>query len=349
MSSAKPTQNDSSPLELEPIGSLDEVADDWERLALASGNLFATPSWIECWSRHTPDFPKHTVYQACRRPDGSLAAILPLVLIEGRHVRKLRLAGFGAGWGLGPICAPEDLDSAYGALGRALSVNDESWDAFFGDDLAATGRAEQIGARLLYELPSPLVRLECPSWEEFLNSRAKRLRHETKRLSRRAQERGLAFRLVEEEAELFAVLDVLFAQHLKRWGKHAAHWFAGRPQLHREFAREALSRGWLRLLVAEENEEIVGVSLGYRMGSSEWSYQASRKIATETSGLGLLVRAEKIKRALEDGVRYFWLGPGAQEEKLRFATDVAKLETVAIACTFRGRLALRRVRAPEEG
>jgi CelD/BcsL family acetyltransferase involved in cellulose biosynthesis len=101
--------------------------------------------------------------------------------------------------------------------------------------------------------------------------------------------------------------------------------------------------------VAEEGEEIIAVSLGYRFGLSELSYQASRKIAVDTSGMGLIIRAEQLKRALADGIRDHCLGPGGQDEKTRFANYDPGLETVAVVRTLRGRVAARRINTPEEG
>ena len=331
-------------LQVEPLLSVDEVRDEWERLARVSGNLFASAPWIEGWIRHTSDIPHCSFFWACKREDGSLAALLPLVLVEGRYVSKLRFAGFGAGWEFGPICAAEDLASACDALRLVLSLTETKWDAFVGEDLPGGGWAGRLAGRFLHRVPSPIVRIAWDDWDAYLATRSRQCRHELRRFERRAAERGFTFRLVEEEDELPAALDALFEQHLKRWGELASPWFVGREGFFREFAADARARGWLRLLLAERSGEIVAASLGFRLGDTEWMYQSSRDVAVDTNGLGILVMAEALKRAIADGIKEFKLGPGGQSYKMRLATHDHGLETVGIARTLRGRAALRRIR-----
>src|SRR6185312_17228104 len=90
-------------LELERLAGVADLRAEWERLAEASGNPFATPDWSEAWLRQAGDGVSSSLW-ACRRPDGSVAAVLPLVLVAGRYVRKLRFLGFGAANELGPVC-----------------------------------------------------------------------------------------------------------------------------------------------------------------------------------------------------------------------------------------------------
>jgi predicted N-acyltransferase len=240
MTSLRAPETDTAELEPERLSSLEEAGPDWDRLAQASENIFATTTWIDCWSRHTADIPKRPYYWTCRRADGSVAAILPLVLTAGRYGRKLRFAGFGAGWRLGPICAREDLEPACAALRRVLSETGREWDIFVAEDLPGEGWAARLQGRHLYRLPCPVVRFEWKDWDEYLDSRPRRTRHELRRLARRAEERGLVFRTIDCEQELPGVFDTLVEQHLKRWGDHASPWFVGRLELHRDFTREAL-------------------------------------------------------------------------------------------------------------
>ncbi len=85
------------------------MRDDWAVLARRQGNPFASVEWCEAWLANVGDqYRLEPRLFAARRADGSLAALLPLVLVQGRYVRKLRLLGFGPANELGPVAAPDD-------------------------------------------------------------------------------------------------------------------------------------------------------------------------------------------------------------------------------------------------
>jgi CelD/BcsL family acetyltransferase involved in cellulose biosynthesis len=329
-------------LALEQVASVAEIGPAWEQLAERAGNPYATPLWVEAWLRHVSDAQQPSLW-ACVRGDGRVAAVLPLVVVRGRYVRRVRFVGFGAVAEAGPVCAPEDVEVAARAIPRILSLL-RGWDAFLGEYLAGRGWADRIGGRLLGRLGSPVVRIEWSSWDEYLALRSANFRQELRRKERRLQARGFALKRVVCPEELPGALDALFALHRARWGARASPWFSGREQFHREFANLALQRGWLRLRLLELNGRTVGAYYGFRFGSAEWFHQLGRDPA-ETESVGLVLLAHSIREAIAEDAHEFRLGPGPHAYKLRFATHDPGLESVGIARTLRGRLALRRARS----
>ncbi|HEY7604979.1 MAG TPA: GNAT family N-acetyltransferase [Gaiellaceae bacterium] len=325
--------------ELRRLDGVDELRSDWSGLAEAAGNPFATPEWTETWLRHAPEGTSASFW-ACRRPDGSAAAVLPLVLVPGRYVRKLRFAGFGAANELGPVCAPADGDDAAAALRRVLAVTRSGWDLFVGENLPGDGWAKRLGAQPVSSEPSPVVQLPPGGWDEYLASRSANFRQELRRKERRLAEQGIRFRTVEREAELEPALDTLFRLHRLRWGSEASPFFAGLEAFHREFAAVALERGWLRLRLAERNDDAVAVNHCFRFGDAEWGYQIGRDPSDRAGSVGLILFAHSVREAIAEGAAAFMLGPGAQPYKLRLATEDPGLETVAVVRGLRGRAAL---------
>jgi CelD/BcsL family acetyltransferase involved in cellulose biosynthesis len=330
-------------LDLQRLNGVGELRADWSRLAEAAGNPFVTPEWAETWLRHAPEVIS-TSFWACRRPDGSAAAVLPLVVVGGRYVRKLRFLGYGAANQLGPVCAPADLEDAAAALQRVLAETKSGWDLFVGESLPGDGWASRLGAQPVSSEPSPVVQLPPGGWEEYLASRSANFRQELRRKERRLAEQGIRFRTVRREAELEPALDTLFRLHRLRWGSEASPFFAGLEVFHREFAAVALERGWLRLRLAEGDDGAVAVNHCFRFGDAEWGYQIGRDPSDRTSSVGLILFAHSVREAIAEGAVAFELGPGRQPYKLRLATEDPGLETVAVVRSLRGRAALLALR-----
>ena len=336
----------SESLRLQRLSDLGELRAEWDTLALASGNPFATTEWCEEWLAHSVDATERHLFAAARA-DGSVAAIVPLVIGRGRYVRKARFLGFGAANELGPIVADADRELGARAVRLALAATRRRWDAFVGDSLPGGDWAVSLHATMIGREGNPVIRGKWANWDEYLASRSRSLRKELRQKERRLQERGLRYRSVTAAGELDPALDALFELHRRRWGAEASPWFAGQEAFHRSFAAVALARGWLRLRLLELDGRVVAANHGFRFGDAEWSYQHGRDAALDADSVGLLVFSHAIREALAEGATEFKLGPGRQSYKSRFATHDAGLESVAAARGLRGRawLAATRLRA----
>jgi CelD/BcsL family acetyltransferase involved in cellulose biosynthesis len=322
-------------LTIEPLRGIGEARTEWASLAAASGNPFATVEWCEAWLEHAAAGARPRLFAALRQ--GEPVAIVPLVIVRGRYVRKARLLGYGAANELGPVGA---LEPAAGALRLALEATRREWDVFHGESLPGAGWPQRLGATLVLREGSPVVTGPWPSWDDYLATRSHNFRGELRRKERRLVEQGLVARTISRQEDLRPGLDALFDLHRRRWGDEASPFFAGLEAFHRAFAEVAFERGWLRLRLVELDGRIVGVTHGFRFGASEWSYQFGRDPGLDHSSLGLIASAQAIREAFAEGAHEFKLGPGTQDYKLRFATGDPGLETVGIARGLRGRASL---------
>ncbi len=330
-----------TPLALEPLTGIDEVRDEWAALALAAGNLYATPEWGETWLAHVATgLALRLRLFGARDARGELVAVIPLVVVAGRHVRKARFLGFGPANQLGPVAAPPDGDDAVWALRAALTATRGEWDLFLGENLRGSGWAGKLGAATVLQQENPTARGPWPTWDDYLASRSHNFRSDLRRKERRLREQGLVFRAVAEPSRLEEALDVLFRLHRARWGDDASIWFAGQEPFHRAFARTALDRGWLHLWLLELEGEPVAAYLGYRFGGTELVYQYGRDPAPRATSPGLVLIGHAVREAFAAGASAVEFGPGPQAYKFRFATDDPGLETVGLAQGLRGRAAL---------
>jgi CelD/BcsL family acetyltransferase involved in cellulose biosynthesis len=317
------------------VDRLDSLREDWTRLAAASGNIFATWEWNELWWRHYGR--GRTLRVAVKhRDDDEIDAIVPLFVWSRRPVRIRRLIGHGHGDLLGPVCRHEDAETSARALRHALAA--EPYDVFVGDWVAGDRDwAGVLGGRVVRKTGYPILRFPKGSWDEFLTSQGQSLRKRARhRRNRLARNHAVSLRFADS-ATLDRDLDAVFRLHRARFREHACNFCGDHEGFQREFARLALERGWLRLLLLEVDGEPVSSEYGFFFENVYFSYQGGRDPAWDRESVGFLTELESMRRALEEGAaEYRFLG-GEEGYKYRFATEDPRLETVVAPATGRGR------------
>src|SRR5262245_8840396 len=323
---------------VEPIASLDDVREEWDELAAATGNVFATWDWASLWwERFGASRP--LLAHACRSDDGRLVAILPLYLWHHRPLRVVRFVGHGEADQLGPLCLPDDRAVVAEALRGLLA--DLRADVFLAERVP---RAEEWAALLdateIHAEPSPVVRFDVDSWEAFLRARSRNFRDQARRRERRLAERHeIRFRLADDPDSLDRDLDALFALHRARWSGTRTN-FERSEAFHRDFAARALGRGRLRLWHLEIDGQPRAAIHGFRVGDVESFYQSGRDPAFDDRSVGFVVLLHAIREALADGMAEYRLLRGGEAYKSRFATHEGDVVILATTRTRRARAAL---------
>jgi CelD/BcsL family acetyltransferase involved in cellulose biosynthesis len=316
---------------------LDELHDDWVRLADSADHPFATWEWNAGWWRRFGSGRELDVL-ACRQPDEGIVAIVPLY-VEGP--RALRVARFiGDGDLRGPVCAARRRAAAAAGMREAIA-GAGSCRLLLAERLpGGQDWPTLLGGRPVATHPDPVLPLAGLSWEEFLESRSRNFRQQVRRRERKlVEEHGLAFRLSDDPDRLNTDLDALFRLHAMRWGAGSSGVFDGRRgEFQREFAAAAQRRGWLRLWIAEIGGEAAAAWYGWRFAGSEWYYQAGRDPRFDDLSLGFVLLAHTVREACADGVDAYRFLAGAEPFKWRFATEDLKAESVALGRGAVGRL-----------
>jgi CelD/BcsL family acetyltransferase involved in cellulose biosynthesis len=321
---------------VEDVSELAEVADEWRRLAESTGaGIFGTPEWAEAWwDAHGAG---RLAVRACRDEAGNLGAVLPLYVRRRAGVTVVRFLGRGPADELGPVCVAADRDRTAAALLEAIGRLDA--DVLLAEQLPGDqGWPERLAGESWRIESSPTLALPGAGWEAYLAGRSANLRQQIRRRTRALDQRGAAYRLAGEES-LERDLDTLFLLHRARWGSKQTD-FEDTP-FHREIARRALARGWLRLWILELDEHPVAAWHGFRVGGVTSYYQAGRDPAFDRLAPGTVLLAHSIRSAIEEGAREYRFGRGAEPFKYRFAGDDPGLESVILTRTTRGRTAER--------
>jgi CelD/BcsL family acetyltransferase involved in cellulose biosynthesis len=316
-------------LTLERHRDLDPIRNEWAALAERCGQPFATWDWAATWWDH---FGGDGALQitACRRHDGTLAAILPLYVSARGRMRMARFVGHGVGDVLGPICASEDAELAASAMRQVLAEEGRSWDLLLAERMPRDRFSGLLHGRVLQEEANPLLPIDGASWDEFLASCSSNLRGQIRRKRRKLErEHGARFRLTDDRERLDEDFDTLLRLHSARWGEAKA-FSEQRRAFHRDFAARALERGWLRLWFLEVDGRAVAGWLGFRFGNVEWYYQSGRDPDWDRGSVGLVLLTWTMQAAFDDGMCAYAFLRGDEEYKRRFATHDAGLVTVTV-------------------
>lgn len=334
-------------LSLDPPTDLDSARSDWTRLADEAGNPFSTWEWASVWWRHYGGGGEQAV-RVCRDGSGRAIALLPLYRTQRGPLRIVRMIGHGPADQLGPVCAAADRPAAANALLRAL--DEERWHVVLLDRLPGEDGWPELlgGAEVERQESSPVLDAGGASFEEWLRDQSRNFREQVRRRERKLlRAHDVEFELCEDPGRFDSDYDTLVSLHRARFGAQSRSFDPPRDELHREFGRHALERGWLRLWTLRVDGRPAAAWLGYRMGGMEWYYQAGRDPGFERESVGFVLMVHTIREALDAGMREYRLLLGDEPYKARFANADHGLQTVMYARGAGGRAAQAVARRPK--
>lgn len=321
-----------SELTLHELPDLAAAREDWTRLAAEMGSPFSTWEWADAWWRHMSPGGELAL-RACRDGDGRTVAILPLYVRRRGPLRVIRFVGHGPADQLAPVCAPADREPAAAALRQALAERVGGWNVAVLERLPG----EQawpglLGVAAARTEPSPVLDAGGMDFDAWLKSRSKNFREQVRRRERKlAKAHELEYRLSDDPERLDRDFDELVRLHRLRFGDTSRAFDPPRDALHRDFARAALERGFLRLWTLELDGVAVAAWLGYRMGGTEWYYQSGRDPDHERESVGFVLMSHTIRAALDDGMSAYRLLLGDESYKDRFANADHGLDTIVLS------------------
>jgi CelD/BcsL family acetyltransferase involved in cellulose biosynthesis len=228
---------------------------------------------------------------------------------------------------MGPVGRPEAAEGAAKELMTALAARDD-WEA--GDlaglparsawlsALRSGAEAASLVAEVGQEDVAPFLRLP-PSFEEYLERLSGKLRHEIRRKDRRLRASFPDARLVDATPEtLGADLERFVELHRSSAGPKGRFMVPGMELFFRRLAEELLPDGTLRLVFLEtEGKEIAG-AIGFRDRDRFLLYNSAYDDAHRDVAPGMVLVAELIRDAIEEGRRGLDLLKGDLPYKYRY-------------------------------
>jgi CelD/BcsL family acetyltransferase involved in cellulose biosynthesis len=237
------------------------------------------------------------------------------------------LLASGTSTGVEPLARADAADELAAAVARELGATElvrfqgirPEWPA----RVAAAWRGRRPWLRVDVSFPAPYATFR-DDWAATLNAK---FRKNMRRLARRLEERGAAFRLagpddVERDLRSFAEL------HHARWAaKGGSGVLDGRVEaMLAEAAAGLVPADRLRIWSLDADGRTVASEIFVAAGDvvSSWLGGFDDAWAAFEPSKHLILRA--IEHAFANGARRVDLGPGAQEFKLRFADGAAELQ-----------------------
>jgi CelD/BcsL family acetyltransferase involved in cellulose biosynthesis len=321
----------------------DPVESQWRALAERRENAFLTPEWFRGWLRAYGDEVEPFV-PLVRGDDGSLRGLLPLAIDREGHPRACRIAGANLGDRFHPVCEPGDEAEVAAEVGRSLAEPPQPWSVIALThvqteppwlDALAEGTGERVRVRQRIAGPLPYLELGAhEGWEGYLRSRSSNFRQQVRRFRRRAEKAGsMTLRRTERPEELAGDMETFFRLHGLRFGPRGGSTLSSeRAQVfHQDFAASALRRGWLRLWFLELDGAPVAAWYGWRLGGRYSYYNSGLDPSRSELRPGLVLLAEVIRSAFEEGATVFDFLLGDEQYKYRFAEAERTVSDVTIA------------------
>lgn len=330
----------------ERVDGVAELRASWPDPAGTSGGVFASWEWLDAWARHLGDGHDEVVHVV--RDRGDVVCVLPLVAWRARRPRVLRFLGHGPADALGPVCRVDDEPLARQALAQALDA--EQYDVALLEQLPGGRSWETMSDTQPWRVEaSPVIEVPEGGWLGYLDARTSSFRQQLRRKRRLLAAAGTVRYRLADASTLDRDLDALFALHRARWGGRPTDFSDG--PFHREVARRALERGWLRLWTLELDGTPVAAWHGFHLGRATHYYQAGRDPAFDRLSVGFLVLAHSLEQALGEGAQVYRLGRGDEAFKRRLAdrdpglTSLVRVMTPLGAVSARCAQAVRRARS----
>ncbi|CAA9503124.1 MAG: hypothetical protein AVDCRST_MAG85-1892 [uncultured Solirubrobacteraceae bacterium] len=304
--------------------ALDLLDDAWDALAARTPSPFLTGAWLRSWwEQYGSGAPAVAVLRA---PDGRLRA--GAMFSHSRFGLSAAANDHSPHWGA-VSDGPDAAAALWSEIGRlpepvvtltALAAGDDEQHARAA--LQACGR--RVHVRQGIESPF----LELPSsFDELLAERSANLRSQVRSRQRRMERAGVTqVRTVRGADDLPAALEAFLRVEASGWKAREGTAIATEARaagLYRSFARQAAERGWLRLHLLELDGVAVAGDLACVLGDTEFLLKTGFDEAHARLSPGLVLRANALRAAIEEGVAaYDFLG-GPDAYKLRW-TDVVR-------------------------
>jgi CelD/BcsL family acetyltransferase involved in cellulose biosynthesis len=323
------------------IREVEALADEWRPLAERRGNAFVTPEWFLAWLERCGESWEPRV-AVVRTAEGALRGLLPLVSSERGGRQTLRFCPEGdrfhpvadVGDEAGVAIAAASVLARPDRRSRSLLLANvdaeaEWWRALgeaFPTTLATVARDESV---------LPFIELSGLDWDRYLAGRSRSLRSQVgRKLRSLRKEHDVRFRRTLRTEEVAGDLAILFRLHDARWAERPQGSGFSDPEVrafHVEFAKAALTRGWLRFTAMEVDGAPIAALYGWLIGG-RWSYyQAGFDPAWSRHSPGFLLLAETIRQAIEERVSEYDMLLGEEPFKRRFTTSERRVCTVFLA------------------
>lgn len=341
---------------------LEQIADDWDALAVANRSPYAAPGWCLSWWRHAaPDGVE--LRSVVVRDADRVVAVAPLYCTaERRGAVSYRFLGAGVAPRTEPVAVPGFEAAAAQRIVTALEDAQPRPDTISFEGVPADSpwptllcrgwAAGEAKIQTTREMAAPYTTLAHADYDAWLAERSRNFRQQARRHRRQLLKAGASFRIAHTIEEAVKRLEDFERLHETRWRYRGGSGVLDQDivAMLRDAAAALTPSGRFRLFLIEKEERVISAHVFVAAGgqSSYWLGGFDDDWASEQPSMQTLLAA--VEHGLEAGEDRLDLGPGAQHYKTRMASDEEQLTWVtlfppsrrralSIARTVPGRLA----------
>jgi CelD/BcsL family acetyltransferase involved in cellulose biosynthesis len=322
--------------------------------SISNSPIFLDWNWITTWLRVYNRNLSPWILIA-RHENGQIVGIAPWMIITHRlgpvRLRRLTFIGIGDIYPchLTVLVQNDQREEVSRAFLAFLDSHRSEWDVVDLDGTAADCAFRQtINAAhgRVFEKKS----FDCPfislpdSWPVYQKSLSKKLRRNLRYYSSRLEKENNeppSFHRIAADEELDPAIDGLIAMHHKRWhSKGEASAFDDKRfvRFHREMARQALYKGWLRFFQLKVADQVLAALYAFRYRDVFYAYQIGFDPSWSRYSPGRLLIAHVVREAIHEGARVFdWLRE-EQRYKRAWANDTQTNYRLLFSNNLRGQL-----------
>jgi CelD/BcsL family acetyltransferase involved in cellulose biosynthesis len=314
---------------------------DWSDLVRAdpAGTIFHTPDYLKLYWEEFGEGPEHLLLAFGEEDTGAQVAAAAFELI-GDTLRFL--GGTEVTDYMGPVGLPEaregfakelwagvlDRDDWQQADLRGLP-QDSGWlselrEAAAGHGLAVEETEDQNGVAPFLELP--------PTWDEYLAQIPSKLRHEIRRKAKKLEAETGPFRVQTATDEtLIPLLDRFVELHRMSEGPKGVFMVPGMEIFFRRLGQAFCERGVFRLTFIRVREELAAGTIGFSFEGTYSLYNSAFDRRWQQLAPGMVLVAEDIRQAIEEGCSVFDFLKGDYAYKYRFGARKRLVKRLAVS------------------
>jgi CelD/BcsL family acetyltransferase involved in cellulose biosynthesis len=301
---------------------------DWSDLVRAdpAGTIFHTPDYLKLYWEEFGEEPEHLLLAFGEDEAGVQVAAVAFELM-GDTLRFL--GGTEVTDYMGPVGQPE-VRGVFAEELWAELLGRSDWaradlrglpeDSGWLSDLreAAVGRGlpweeteDQNGVAPFLDLP--------PTWDEYLAQIPSKLRHEVRRKAKKLEAETGSFRIeTATEETLLPLLDRFVALHRMSEGPKGVFMVPGMEIFFRRLGEAFCERGVFRLTFIRVREELAAGTIGFSFAGTYSLYNSAFDRKWQQLAPGMVLVAEDIRQAIEEGCSVFDFLKGDYAYKYRF-------------------------------
>jgi CelD/BcsL family acetyltransferase involved in cellulose biosynthesis len=300
---------------------------DWSELVRLdpSGTIFHTPDFLKLYWEEFGEEPDHLLLAFGEDAGAQVAAAAferigdTLRFLGGTEVTDY----------LGPVGRPDATTAFSDALWTELLERrdwriadlrglpeDSSWLAALRDAAGAHGLAveeteDQNGVAPYLELPA--------TWDAYLQQISSKLRHEIRRKAKKLETEAGPFRIeTATSATLLPLLDRFVELHRMSEGPKGVFMVPGMEIFFRRLGEALCERGIFRLSFIRVNGELAAGTIGFEFEGTTSLYNSAFDRGWQQLAPGMVLVAENVRQAIEQGCEIFDFLKGDYAYKYRF-------------------------------